>query len=577
MRARRAVGSLAALAALTALALLLVACEADEPDEPFDEPPAPAEPEPDEDDDEPEDAGDEPDEAAEDEPDEPDEAEEPQGPGAYAVSAGHPAAVDAGMQVLEAGGSAVDGAIAAAVAVSVVEPFASGIGGGGQTLVAAPGEDPLAYDYREVVPDDGQVPAVGTGVPGFVAGMERLHDEHGEAEWADLLAPAIDLAEGAETSGLMHEQLVAAAGRLPVGDLPHLYPGGQALAPGAPLEQPELAETLRRLADGGAEVFYEGAMAEELGAAATGVDAGSLASYEVQRSEPPRGEFGGYEVVGAAPPLPGSTLVQQLQIVEAAGGAEAAPGSADAIHATAMGWRAARAHISSDLGDPAFVDVPTDVHTDAERNAAIAADIPPDGLLPVDPGQPRGGTDPNTTHVTVVDADGQTVSMTNTLTNFWGSGQYALGFFLNDQLARFSIGQGGANVPEAGRRSVSWSLPAMVLDGEGRPVLGIGTPGGERIPNVLTQVLTRWALHGQPLEEAVAAPRYHLEGSALQVEQQLGGEVTGELQARGYTGVEVRPALYFGSVQALEVDYDAGEVSGARDDRREADWRADRP
>ncbi|QBI19559.1 hypothetical protein ER308_08350 [Egibacter rhizosphaerae] len=573
-----------------ALALAALACDPDageeeaEPEAPVeDEEPEPPAEDPDEGDagaeaddpDDPED-GDEPDgDHPEDPRDEEDDEPEEQGPGEFAVSAGHPRAVDAGMEVLEAGGSAVDAAVAAAYAVSVVEPFASGIGGGGQTLVAAPGESPQAYDYREVVPQDGQVPESGAGIPGFVAGMEALHDEYGEVSWEELLDPAVELAEGAETSGLLADQLQGASGRLPVGELGHLYPGGQALAAGEPLVQEELASTLRQLRDEGADTFYEGVLAEQLAGSVAGIDLASLGAYEVQRSEPPSGEFGGYEVVGAAPPLPGSTLIQQLQIAEAAGVADVDPASADAMHTTAMAWRAARSHIEWDLGDPDFVDVPTEVHTDRGRNEAIAETVPADGLLPIDPGSPRGGVDPNTTHVTVVGPDGQLVSMTNTLTNFWGSSQYASGYFVNNQLARFSIGQSDANNPEPGRRSVSWSLPAMVLDEDGDPVLGIGTPGGERIPNVLTQLLARWALHGQSLQEAIDAPRYHLEGARLQVEQPLGGGVGDDLGARGYEGFDQQPALYFGSVQALEVGEDG--ISGARDGRREADWRADSP
>lgn len=493
---------------------------------------------------------------------------------AYAVSAGDPDAVEAGMQVLADGGNAVDAAVATAYAVSVVEPFASGIGGGGQAIVAGPDEAPQAYDYREVVPESGQIPSSDTGIPGFVAGMEALHDDHGDLERAEVLEPSIALAEGAETSGLLSEQLAAATGRLPTGHASHLFPDGQPLQAGAPLVQEELGDTLRRLADEGAGTFYEGAMAEELAGAIGEIDTASLAAYDVQRSEPPSGRLADYEVVGAAPPLPGSALVQMVQIAEAAGAGEAEPGSADFVHRAAMAWRAAEQHIQWDIGDPDFTDVPTDVHTDADRNAAIAGQIPADGLLEVDASQPRGGLDPNTTHLTVVDADGTMVSMTNTITSFWGSGQYALGFFLNNHLSRFAIGRGDANEPEPGRRSVTWSLPAMVLDDQGRPVLGLGTPGGRRIPMILTQVLARWALHGQGLEESVAAPRFHLEGSTLEFEEMPPPAVIDELRDRGY-GIDQQGSLYFGSLQALEVDREAREIRGARDERREADWRVE--
>lgn len=492
--------------------------------------------------------------------------------GSYGVSAGDPAAVAAGMQVLENGGNAVDAAVATAFAVAVVEPFASGIGGGGAAIVAGPNLPPVAFDYREVVAEDGIIPASNTGVPGFVAGMARLLEEQGSRPLAEVLGPAIQLADEATTSDTLATQLRSGAGRLPVGRLPHLYPGGAPLDAGAPLVQEELAATLRQLAADGPVSFYEGALADVLDAQVAGIDRASLAAYEVQVSRPPQGQVGDYQVVGAAPPLPGASLIQLLQVAEALGVADQPPGSADLVHSIAMSWRLADQHISWELGDPDFVDVPLDDLTDAHRNAALAAAIPADALLPVDPTTPPDAETGNTTHLTVVDQDGLAVSMTNTLTNFWGAGTYVQGFFLNDQLRRFSIGRGSANQPEAGRRSVSWSLPAMVLDDRGRPVLGLGSPGGRRIPTILAQVLAGWMFHGQSLEEAVSAERFHLEGSELLFEQLPPTEVAQDLRGRGYASLSVpAPPLYFGSVQALEVRYEAGEVIGARDTRREAD------
>jgi gamma-glutamyltranspeptidase / glutathione hydrolase len=571
----------AVIATVTVAAMILAACSA-----PAEERPAPTEESP-------------PVEAAPVEPESPEEPEEPEEPvdveeppedpgpalGAFGVSAGDAEAVAAGMQVLEHGGNAVDAAVATAFAVSVVEPFASGIGGGGAAVLAWPGEDPQAYDFREVVAEDGRIPASNTGIPGFVAGMEALLEDHGTLGLDEVLAPAIALArDGTDTSETLAAQLANAAHRLPVGDLPHLYPDGQALSPGDALVQTDLAETLERLADAGARDLYEGELAASLAASIEGVDEASLAAYEVQRSTPPSGPFAGYEVHAAAPPLPGANLIQMLQIAEARGVDEHALGSADLIHTIAMAWRVAERSVASEMGDPDFTDVPVDRLTDPAANAEVAADIPSDSLASAwgDAGDADasltlaaardGEIAGNTTHLTVVDADGGMVSMTNTITNFWGSGQYAQGYFLNDQLGRFSIGGDASNVPEPGRRSVSWSLPALVTDGEGRPVLGVGSPGGRRIPIMLAQVLVGWAIHGQSLEEVVAAPRFHLEGADLHVEGLPPDDVVSDLLGRGYAEVSVPdPPLYFGSVQALEVDHETGEVIGAADTRREAD------
>lgn len=565
------------LAGGVALVIALAACSQDDDTDARlpEEPAAPADPDPPE----PEPAPDEPDEPEEepDEPEEPQEPEEDDEPdpsrlASHGVSAGHPAAVEAGIDVLDAGGTAVDAAIAAAFAVGVVEPFASGIGGGGAAVIVEPDGSAEAYDYREVVNDDGVVPATNTGTPGFVAGMEALHGDHGAVGWSDLLAPAIELADdGVPTPGIVATQLASGAGRLPVGDLPHLYPSGAPLEAGAPMEQDDLADTLRTLSDDGAEAFYEGSIAEVLTAQVEGLDAGTLASYDVQRSEPARGRFAGHELVAAAPPLPGAVMVQLLQVAESSGIEDMEPGSADYVDTLTQAWEVADRTVSEQLGDPDFVDVPVDELTDPDRNADLASTLPI-GWAPPDAGRDVAATAVgNTTHITVVDGDGTVVSMTNTLTNFWGSGQYTAGFFLNDQLSRFSIG-GGTNEPAPGRRSVSWSLPMVVVDDEGRPVLGIGSPGGRRIPSILSDVVTRWAAHDQELATAVEAHRFHLDAGVLQVEQVPADDVATELRARGY-GFEVpTPPYYFGSVQALEIDHETGEVTGAVDPRRDGDW-----
>ena len=523
-----------------------------------------------------EDEGDE-----EPEPPDPDaEADPPDEDGfGLAVSAGHELAVDAGLSILEAGGSAVDATIATAFAISVVEPFASGLGGGGAALVAVPGQDPDAYDYREVVAFDGTVPATETGIPGFAAGMRSLHDDHGELEWERLLEPAITLAdEGVATSGIVADQLRSAGHRLPTGELPRFFPDGAPLDEGDLMVQPELAATLERLADAGPDDLYTGVIAEELSTMVDGIDPVSLSEYRVQRDPPSSGAFGDHVVVAPAPALPGPTFVQQLQIAEAAGVGDLPPDSADHLHRMLMAWRIADASITDQLGDPAFVDVPVDRLTDPERNAALAAEVSDDAL--VDPGSARDAVDEagNTTHITVVGGDGTVVSMTNTLTNFWGSGEEVLGFFLNDQMRRFSIGAEGTNDAEPGRRSVSWGLPILVLDQQDRAVLGAGSPGGRRIPNILANLLVRWALHDEDLQDAVEAPRFHLEGDLLEVETLPPDDVVGDLVGRGYAGPEVpAPVYYFGSVQALEIDPDTGEVTGADDPRRQGAWRATDP
>jgi gamma-glutamyltranspeptidase/glutathione hydrolase len=487
------------------------------------------------------------------------------------------------MSVLDQGGNAVDAAVATAFAMSVVEPFSSGMGGGGATLVVPTGGEqgdtgPQYYDHREEVALDGVVPDSGTGVPGFVAGMAELHEDHGKLEWSQVLAPAITLAEeGHPVSDFLADQLLTEGGEAATSDLPQFYPDGMPLAAGDLLVQTELAESLDLVAAEGPGAFYAGPLTAEL-SAVEGLDEASLEGYQVRRPDPARGPVGEFEVVSAAPPLVGATLIQQLQVAQAAGIADTEPGSADYVDIASRSWLVADRSVATVLGDPDFVDVPVAELTDPAANADLAQEATASGELPepvaAAPGQGSGPG--NTTHVTVVDDDGLVVSSTNTILSFWGSRQSVGGFFVNNTLTRFAVGTTSANVPEAGRRPTSWMAPTVLLDAEARPVLALGSPGGRQIPNILANVITRWALHGQPLDEAVEATRFHQEGEVLRVEG-LPEEVATELGSRGYQ-IEVVPesVRLFGSVQALELDHDAGVLAGATDTRREGTWDARR-
>ncbi|KGM09375.1 hypothetical protein N868_02390 [Cellulomonas carbonis T26] len=487
--------------------------------------------------------------------------------GAYGVSAGHPLASRAGMAMLEQGGTAVDAAVAAAFADAVMQPASSGIGGGGASIVVT-GDTVLNYDYREVVNRSGSVPASGVGVPGFVKGMAELHAEHGVLEWATLLGPAIEIAEdGGPVSGYLARTIGSDLGRAVTSGLAHFTrDDGSPLQEGDLLVQGDLAATMRTLAQEGPDAFYRGSLVPAL-AAVPGIDAESLAAYTVQTSAPARGPVGEYTMLSGAPALPGAAIIQMVQIAEASGIADVDPASADFVEIQSRAWQVADDSVQRFFGDPDFVDVPVEQLTDPAANAAIAAGL--GDAAPTAAGPAYEGA-ANTTHISVVDADGTAVSMTNTITNYWGSGQYVAGFFMNDQLERFGdIGVAGTNAPEPGRRSVTWSSPSMLLDDEGRPVLVVGTPGGRQIPNTTAQVVTLWALHGQDLATAVAAERFMLTDGRMRLETD---RLRGELQARGYA-VRVTLPEYranYGSVQALEVDWDARTVEGVADTRRSA-------
>ena len=473
------------------------------------------------------------------------------------------------MAILKQRGNAVDAAIAAAFADAVMQPASSGIGGGGVSIVVR-GEERNNHDYREVVARSGKVPASGVGTPGFVAGMADLHSRYGTKKWAELLEPAIAIAEqGGPVSRYLAETLATGRGRRVVRQLPHFHrKDGNVLLRGDILVQKDLARTMKLLAEEGPGAFYEGPLTGEL-TRVPGLDAATLKAYEIQHSTPAAGRLGDFLFLSGAPALPGGAIIQMAQIAEALGVGAVGADTADFIDMQSRGWQVAERSVHRWFGDPEFVTVPLDVITDRDRNAALAKTLKRDPRARTGP---DSSGDPNTTHISIVDDQGMAVSMTNTITSYWGSQTYVGGFFLNDQLGRFNlIGDGGANRPEPGRRSVTWSSPSMVLDNEGRPVLVIGAPGGSQIPNTTVSVVLRWALLGQSLDKAVPAPRFKLDNGLMRLESETHVKALGKL---GYR-TRVMPPSYrasWGSVQALAVDWQSRRVSGSADTRRSADF-----
>lgn len=487
------------------------------------------------------------------------------------VAAGNPDAAEIGVDVLEIGGNAVDAAIATAFAVSVLEPHASGIGGGGVTLVAAPGTDPAAFDYREVVAENGKIPASGTGTPGFVDGMWTLHQKYGSLPWETLLTPAAEIAsQGFPIPKFLGERMNDGVGARVVSQYPQFRTpnGSRVLKEGETLIQEDLATTIRTLADSGRDAFYTGSIAEEL-SQVKGLDAATLAAYRTEEFTPVQGPLGDYTVVSAPPALPGAGLIQMLQQAEGAGIANDTPTSGDYAEKLMKAWSNANETVTTEFGDQRFTEVDTTQTLDRELNLSIGRDF--ENATPTK--TPEGQIDPgNTTHLTVVDPNGMMVSMTNTITSFWGGTKSEVvgGFFLNNQLSRFKTIDSPANQPEPGRKSVTWSNPTLVLDQQGRAVLGLGSPGGQQIPNILSSVLVPALLQNADLQEAVDSPRYHLQGGVLAIEGAASPELRRTAADQGWKIRETQRADgIFGSVQALKIDYDTGTVTGATDTRRD--------
>ncbi len=501
---------------------------------------------------------------------------EPYELGDYGVAAGHPIAVDVGMQVLEAGGNAVDAAIAVSYALGVVEPFGSGIGGGGAMVVHPWNGEPVAYDYREIAPQSGEIPSSNIGVPGFVAGMQMIHDDWGTVSMASLIEPAAREAEdGLVVGEYLRERLLAATYRMPTHLIPGFFPDGGVVEVGETVHQPEYATSLRTIQEQGPSAFYEGELGQAITDAVSGLSMEDFAAYEPLRLEPSTGTYNGYGLVGAGAPTGSPTVIQMLEIAEAEGVDEVAVDSTEGYHEIAQAWRVANSQRIQYIGDPSMEDVDVAAFTDPRHAEALAETIPPDGFADVGEWEedvPLFTDSTDTTHFVVVDRDGMMVSATNTLSNFFGSGLMVEGFWLNDQLKNFSRDPESVNAVGPGKRTRSFTSP-MILTSDGHPKMGIGSPGGRRIPAMVAQTVIRWAGHGEDIDQAVADPRFHLEGQTLQVEQSPPGDMVGELTAIGYeVTTEVPTVEFYGAIQALIVDDEAGRLVGAADDRRVGAW-----
>ncbi|UES48890.1 gamma-glutamyltransferase [Roseibium aggregatum] len=513
-----------------------------------------------------------------------------------------------GVDILKKGGNAVDAAIATGFALAVTLPRAGNLGGGGFMMIhLADSGDTKALDYREMAPaaafkdmflgEDGEpdnqksrFSGLAVGVPGTVAGFAEAFEKHGSGKltWAELVAPAIGLAEnGIEVTPDLAASLTASAKRLlqdPATAAIFYKTGGLPFVPGETLKQTDLAATLKLIADKGAAGFYTGEVAEKIAQKVTasggGMTTEDLAGYKPVWRDPVMGSYHGYEIASMPPPSSGGVhIVQILNMLQGYPLAEYGPNSADSIHVMAETMRRAYADRSKYLGDPDFVDVPVKGLTDPAYAAELVKSIKMDVATPseeVKPGDPFPYESNQTTHYSVVDKDGNAVSNTYTLNFSYGVGLTAdgTGVLLNNELDDFSakpgvpnayglIG-GTANAVEGGKRPLSSMSPTLVFK-DGKLFLATGSPGGSRIITTTLQIILNVVDHGMNIAEATAAPRIHNQWlpDEIRIEEGLSPDTIRLLEARGHK-VEVKNAM--GSTQSIMlVD---GVLAGASDPRR---------
>jgi len=517
-------------------------------------------------------------------------------------------ATQVGVDILKKGGNAVDAAIATGFALAVTLPRAGNLGGGGFMMIhlAETGET-RALDYREKAPaaafkdmflgEDGEpdnqksrFSGLAIGVPGTVAGFAAAHASHGSGKvsWAELVAPAIALAEyGIPVTPDLSASLTAASKRLvkdPASRAVFYKTGGLPYLPGETLTQKDLAQTLRLIADQGAEGFYTGETAERIARkvqeAGGGMTTEDLAGYKPVWREAVTGNYRGYEIASMPPPSSGGVhIVQILNMLETFPLDEFGLNSADSIHVMAEAMRRAYADRSKFLGDPDFVEIPVAGLTSGDYAAELVKTIRMDAATPsidVKPGDPYPYESNETTHYSIVDKDGNAVSNTYTLNFSYGVGLTAdgTGVLLNNELDDFSakpgvpnaygLVGGTANAVEGGKRPLSSMSPTLVFR-DGAFVLATGSPGGSRIITTTLQIILNVIDHDMNIAEATAAPRIHNQWlpDEIRIEEGLSPDTIRLLEERGHK-VAVKNAM--GSTQSImKVD---GLLAGASDPRR---------
>jgi gamma-glutamyltranspeptidase / glutathione hydrolase len=536
----------------------------------------------------------------------------------------HELASRVGAEILQAGGNAIDAAVATGFALAVVHPPAGNIGGGGFMLVRTADGKTHFLDYREkapaaatrdmfldaqgnVIEGASEIGYKSIGVPGSVAGLVYAEQKWGKLTIKQVMAPAIKLArEGytlsSDEARELHDQYLA---KFP--ESRRVFQrGGDYYKPGEIFRQPDLGRTLERIAEK-PDDFYHGALARELAAAMQKggglITADDLAHYEVKEREPVRGTYRGYEIISAPPPSSGGTvLVESLNILEGYDLAKLGDRSAQSIHFTTEAFRRAFFDRAEFMGDPDFTKIPVAQLIDKKYAAAWRDTIDLSHASPSKElkrpavfseleqyaaAHPPAAAPPesnHTTHYSVVDAEGNAVSVTTTINDWFGSRVTAdgLGFLMNDEMDDFSskpgvpnadgLIQGAANAIGPGKRPLSSMTPTIVVR-DGKPVMVLGSPGSSKIITTVANVLMGVVDYGMNIQEAVNAPRFHNQWlpDVLNVEKWFSPDTLNVLRQMGYNiqiGLRGPDSYgYWSDAECIAVDEKTGERLGATDGR----------
>jgi gamma-glutamyltranspeptidase/glutathione hydrolase len=521
------------------------------------------------------------------------------------VAAANPLAAEAGLEMMRAGGSAVDAAIAVQMVLGLVEPESSGIGGGAFLLVHDPKSGKTtSFDGREVAPASARpdmfldaagkartkaqaIPGgLSVGIPGVVGMLEMAHKKYGKLAWAKLFEPAIKLADNGFPVGPKLARTIRNFAR--GADMPdikaHFYHAdGTPLAEGEIYKNPEYAEVLRLIAAGGAKAFYTGEIAQAIVDKVQhapvnqgGMNLDDLANFKALEREPMCGDYRQWHLCSMGPPSSGGiAIVQILGMLQRFPSSQLQPNSLSEAHLFTQASRLAYADRAKYVGDTAFVQVPIAGLLNKDYIASRAALIDPakdmGTALAGDPPQKRADYAPQrspvlhgTSHLTIVDKSGEVISMTTSVESVFGAEVMVKGFFLNNTLTDFSLdpvldGKPVANAPAPGKRPLSAMSPTIVFDKDGKFLLSVGSPGGPAIIDYVTQSLVAMLDGGLSPAQAIALPRQLNLNGATRLEKSpendalvpqltvMGHKVTVDAgEGSGLHGIKKVPGGYIG-------------------------------
>ena len=509
-------------------------------------------------------------------------------------------ATEAGYEILIKGGNAVDASVAVGFALAVTLPRAGNLGGGGFVLIYDKEKDDVtSIDYRSAAPksatsdlfiQDNSVVRFGhlvNAVPGSVAGLLKAHQDHGTMPLADLLMPAIRLArDGFEVTHDLNYVLEWGKESMLSNEASYnkFYSTNKdPIEIKSTFKQPNLAKSLFMISKKGADVFYRGEIAkwisEESLANGGLITLEDMASYEAKYREPIVTSYRGYKIISMAPAASGGlVLLQTLNILENFDLKDSGHNSAKTIHILSEAMQRAYADRAEYHGDPDFYDVPIKQLLSKQYSKDLSDQITgmrtPDGQI-YEGDLKKYDESPDTTHFSIIDSKGNAVSNTYTLGSSFGSGVTIKkgGFLMNNQMRNFShfygrddmqYGTSEANKLEPGKRMISTQTPTLVFEPNGDLFMILGSPGGGRIPNIITQVISNVIDHEMSFTEAMIAPRINqrLEGN-LQLETGFSPDTISLLIDRGH---KVESSNTMGSVQAIFLDQ--GNIFGVADTRR---------